>query len=191
MSIGDTIDTVGDSLRSFLGGLTPRDRMLFGVMVAVVVLMLGWFAMGALRTQTKNLKSQLASAQQAQTQVNMLMAEYADISGEAVGLEARLEAGKGFSPASWLEKLAADLGITANLKSIKETGTEQRDFYQAQKVDVLIDNIDLRQLVKLLHKIQEAPQALRLGSLRVKTNPKTRSELDVRFELAVLKPVEG
>ena len=48
MSIGDTIDSVGDNLRNFLGGLTPRDRMLLGVMAAAVLLAVGWLITGAM-----------------------------------------------------------------------------------------------------------------------------------------------
>ena len=54
-----------------------------------------------------------------------------------------------------------------------------------------MDNVDLKQLVKVLHKLQSAPQALRLTNLRVKTDSKSREQLDVRFELSVLKPLGG
>ncbi|MCO4771704.1 MAG: hypothetical protein KDA24_16850 [Deltaproteobacteria bacterium] len=191
MSIGDTIDTVGDNVRNFLGGLTQRDRMLLGVMVTAVALAIGWFILGAMSQQTKGLKTELASASQAQQQVNALMGRYSDIAGEVTGLDTRLAAGEGFSPASWLEQLGNELGMSEGIKSIQERGVEEREYYRAQKVEVVLDNVDLRQLVKLLHKLQEAPQALRITNLRVKTDSKSREQLDIRFELAVLKPLGG
>ena len=190
MSLRDSIDSVGDSARSFLGGLTPRDRLLLGVMVSVVALLISWFALGAMERSRKNLKSQLASASQAQAQVNLLMARYTEVAGEVAGLDARLAQGKGFSPASWLEQTGNTMAIPDKIKSIKERGLERNDYYQAQKVEVVLDNIDLNKLVELLHTIQDAPQAMRLRDIRVKTDHKARENLDIRMEVAVLKPLE-
>ena len=191
MSIGDTLDSVGDNVRNFLGGLTPRDRALLGVMAGVVLLVMGWFVVGALNAQTKGLRSQLSSASTAQTQVNALMARYSEIAGEVTGLDTRLAAGEGFSPEVWLEALGKEMSIDENIKTILPRGTEEREYYRAEKVEVIVNDVDLRQLVKLLHKLQEAPQALRLTDLRVKTDNKAREKLDLRFELAVLKPLGG
>lgn len=191
MSIGDSIDSVGDNIRNLLHGMTPRDRMLVAVMTTAIVLAVGWFVMGAMNKQTRGLKSQLASASQAQAQVNALMGRYSEIAGEVTGLDTRLAAGEGFSPASWLEKIGNELAISENIKSIQERGVEEREYYRAQKVEVVVNDMDLRQLVKVLHKLQGAPQALRLTNLRVKTDSKSREKLDVRFELAVLKPLGG
>jgi len=191
MSIGDSIDSLGDTIRNFLGGLTPRDRILLGVMGLAVLLVLGWFVTGAMNSQTKGLRAQLASASTAQQQVNVLMARYAELGGEVTALDERVAAGAGFSPASWLEQLGNELALTENIKSIQERGVEEREFYRAQKVEVVVDDMDLRQLVKILHKMQGAPQALRITNLRVKTDNKSREKLDVRFELAVLKPLGG
>jgi len=191
MSISDSIDSFGDTIRNFLGGLTPRDRALLGVMVGALGLAVAWLVMGAMNKQTKGLRSQLASASQAQQQVNALMGAYSEVAGEVTGLDTRLAAGEGFSPSSWLEKVGNELEVTALIKSIQERGVEEREFYRAQKVEVLIDDMDLKQLVKLMHKMQEAPQAIRVTNLRVKTDNKSREKLDVRFELAVLKPLEG
>jgi type II secretory pathway component PulM len=191
MSIGDTIDSVGDGLRGFLGGLTPRDRVLLGVMATALGLVLAWFAVGAMNAQTKGLQSQLASASAAQGQVNALMGRYSEIAGEVAGLDTRLAAGEGFSPEVWLEQLGKEMSIDENMKSILPRGVEEGEYYRAEKVEATVDDLDLRQLVKLLHKLQEAPQALRLTDIRVKTDSKGRDKLDVRFELAVLKPLGG
>ena len=190
MSFRDSIDGLGDTARNFLSGLTPRDRMLLGVMVLALSLAIGWFVVGAMEKQRKGLKSQLASAQTAQAQVNLLMSRYTEIAGDVAGLDARLEQGKGFSPASWLEQTGNTMKITEKIKSIQERGTEKNDYYQAQKVEIVIDDIDLPTLVDFLHTIQDAPQAMRLRDVRVKTDRKSRENLDIRMELAVLKPLE-
>ena len=100
------------------------------------------------------------------------------------------EQGKGFSPASWLEQSGNTMGISESIKSIQERGVERHDYYQAQKVELVLDDIDLVKLVELLHTLQEAPQAMRINDVRVKTDRKVRSNLDIRMEIAVLKPLD-
>jgi type II secretory pathway component PulM len=190
MSLRDSIDSIGDSARSFLAGLTARDRTLLGVMVLAITLAVGWFVVGSMEKSRKNLKSQVASGAQAQAQVNLLMARYAELAGDVAGLDARLEQGKGFSPASWLEQSGNTMGISESIKSIQERGVERHDYYQAQKVELVLDDIDLVKLVELLHTLQEAPQAMRINDVRVKTDRKVRSNLDIRMEIAVLKPLD-
>ncbi len=190
MSLRDSIDSIGDSARSFLSGLTARDRTLLGVMILSITLAVGWFVVGSMEKSRKNLKAQVASGAQAQAQVNLLMARYAELAGDVAGLDARLAQGKGFSPASWLEQSGNTMGIAEQIKSIQERGVERSDYYQAQKVEMVLDNIDLVKLVELLHTLQEAPQAMRINDVRVKTDRKERSHLDIRMEIAVLKPLD-
>ncbi len=190
MSFRDSIDSFGDTARNFLSGLTARDRTLLGVMVLAISLAVGWFVVGSMEKSRANLRSQLASAAQAQGQVDLLMARYTELSGDVAGLDARLAQGKGFSPASWLEQTGTTMEINDKIKSIQERGVERRGFFQAQKVEIVIDDINLIKLVDLLHTLQEAPQAVRISDVRVKTDRKSAESLDVRMEIAVLKPLD-
>ena len=190
MSLRDSIDSVGDTARSFLSGLTARDRTLLGVMVLAISLAVGWFVVGSMEKSRKSLKSQVTSAAQAQSQVNLLLARYSELSGDVAGLDARLAQGKGFSPASWLEQTGKTMEINEQIKSIQERGVERKDYYQAQKVEIVLDDLNLVKLVELLHALQEAPQAMRINDVRVKKDRKVVENLDIRMEIAVLKPLD-
>ena len=56
------------------------------------------------------------------------------------------------------------------------------------RIDVLVDDVDLKKAVDLLYRVETAPQAIRIRDMRLKTNRKDRTQLDLRMELAFLKP---
>jgi len=147
MNPSDSINNVSERVRDLLGGLTPRDRrtLLFGI---TVVLLVGtWFAVGGMQKSTRQLNHNLAAAQDAQKQVEGMLADYQSRVGSADALEARLQAGKDFTPLTWLEKVGNDMGISANIRSMTERGVVETDYYRAQKINILVDNINLRQPV--------------------------------------------
>ena len=191
MSLPATLDTVAERVRGILGGLTPRDRrvLLFGI--SVVILVVAWFALGSMNKSTRQLTQNLAAAKTAQTQVEQMLSDFRSRVGDAEALQSRLEAGRDFTPLTWLEKVGNEMGISANIRSMTERGVVETDFYRAQKINILVDNINLRQTVDLLHRLESAPQAVRFDEVRLKTDRKEKQLLDVRIDLLVLGPLEG
>ena len=191
MSLRTTVDTIAQRVLGLLGGLTPRDRrvLLFGV--SVVLLVTAWFLVGSLNKSTRQLTQNLAAAKNAQTQVEQMLSEFRSRVGDADALEARLVAGKDFTPLTWMEKVGNEMGVSANIRSMTERGVIETDFYRAQKINILVDNINLRQTVDLLHRLESAPQAVRFDEVRLKTDRKEKQLIDVRIELSVLGPLEG
>jgi hypothetical protein len=120
-----------------------------------------------------------------------MLADYQSRVGNADALEARLQAGKDFTPLTWLEKVGNEMGISANIRSMTERGVVETDYYRAQKINILVDNINLQQTVDLLHRLESAPQAVRFDEVRLKTDRKEKSLLDVRIDISVLGPLEG
>ena len=49
-------------------------------------------------------------------------------------------------------------------------------------IDVTVNDIDLKKAVELMFKIEKAPQAVRVNDMRIKTDRKDRSQLDLRLE---------
>jgi len=191
MSASDSINNISERVRSLLGGLTPRDRrtLLFGI--TVVLLVGAWFAVGSMQKSTRQLNRNLTAAQNAQKEVDGMLADYRSRVGNADALEARLQAGKDFTPLTWLEKIGNEMGVSANIRSMTERGVVETDYYRAQKINILVDNINLQQTVDLLHRLESAPQAVRFEEVRLKTDRKEKALLDVRIDLLVLGPLEG
>lgn len=191
MSLRDTIDTVSDRIRAGIAGMAPRERVLVAITAVVVLCTLGYFVQRGMSASLEQVETNIKLTQQAQIQVDELMATYADLSGTYEKLDARLEAGRGFAPLTWIETVGNEMGIQSNIRSVSERGQEETEYYRAQNIDVVVDDLDLKQAVDLLYRFETAPQAVRVKDLRIKADRKNRSQLDIRIELSFLQPTEA
>lgn len=188
MSLRDGIDSLSDRIQAVVSGMAPRERVLVAFAALVVFCTLGYFANRAMTASENQLKANINRTMQAQAQVDDLLRSYSELAGRAETLDARLESGRDFAPLTWIESVGNDMGIQSNIRSVNERGTETTDYYVAQTIDVLVDDIDLKKAVDLLYRVETAPQAIRIRDMRLKTNRKDRTQLDLRMELAFLKP---
>lgn len=191
MSLRDGVASFFDSARAWFLGLPERDRALLLLLVAVFSGGGLWAAHGAMAKARKQATARLSAASYAQAQVDALLVEYNELAGKAEALDARLAAGAGFTPLSWLEDVGRQMNISDNLKSLQERGSESTDWYKANKIQVSLDDIDLRQTVDFLYRLEQAPQAIRVQELSVRAERNDRTKLDVKADLAVLVPPEG
>ena len=188
MSLRDGMDSLSDRIQAVLGRMAPRERVLVAVAAVVVCCTLGYFANRAMSSAESQVKANINRTMQAQAQVDDLLRTYSELSGRAETLDARLESGRDFAPLTWIESVGNEMGIQSNLRSVNERGTETTDYYVAQTIEVLVDDVDLKKAVDLLYRVETAPQAIRINDMRLKANRKDRSLLDLRMELAFLKP---
>ena len=190
MSLLDSIDSAGDRSRELVQRMTPRDRGLAALMGGVLFLLLAFFALSAMSSAKAKARLAISDTAKAQAQVNVLLSDFSELNEEIGQLEARLAAGATFSPATWLETTGNELGISANIKGINEKGVGETDYYRAQRLDLIIDALDLAKTVEFIHRIENAEPAIRIDELRVKADLKNRQELDLLMTISVLKPLE-
>jgi type II secretory pathway component PulM len=191
MSALDSIEVAYDRAKNVMEGLTPRDRALLAFLTIVFLAVGVYFAHGSMAAARKRAVGQLAATQYAQAQVDSLLSEYNALAGNVEALDARLEAGRGFAPLTWLEQVGKEMEIESNIRSIQERGVDETDYYRAQKIDIVVDDVDLKKTVELLHRLESAAQAVRVVDCRVKTERKDRTLLDLRLQVAVLKPLDA
>ena len=129
MNLPNSVNNIAERIRALLSGLTPRDRgtLLFGI--TVVLLVGAWFAVNSMQKSTRQLNRNLEAAQTAQKEVEGLLGEFQSRGGDADKLEAKLQAGKDFTPLTWLEKVGNEMGISANIRSMTERGVIETDYY--------------------------------------------------------------
>lgn len=191
MSIRDGIDVFGDRVRSAVDGMAPRERLLVAIAVLAVFGVAAFFVQGAMEESSKRLKRQITATSTAQGQVDQLMSQYRDLVGTVDALDTRLAAGADFQPLTWIESVGNEMGISEKIRSVNERGTETTDYFIAKKIDIRIDDVDLRQVTDLIYRLESAPQAVRIDECRVKTDRNNRSNLDVTMQIAVLQPAGG
>jgi hypothetical protein len=191
MSLRDGIDVVGDRARSLVVNMAPRERLLVGITALVVFAFVAYFAVGAMNSSTDKVKRQLTATGTAQAQVDSMLSQYIVLAGTVESLDSKLAAGQDFAPLTWIETIGNEMGITEKIRSVNERGTEETDYYIAQKFDLRVDDIDLRQVTDLVFRLESAPQAIWVNECRVKTDRKNRAQLDVNMEISILKPIEG
>jgi len=188
MSLRDSIDSLSDRAQGIFSSMAPRERVLVAITAAVVCCTMGYFAQRAMSSSVDQLNANISRTVQAQARVDELLQSYSELAAEAQSLDARLEAGRNFAPLTWLEELGNAMGIADNIKSVNERGNETTDYYVAQTIDVRVDDIDLKVVVDLLYRLETSTQTVRVSDLRLKTDRKDRSQLDIRMELAFLRP---
>lgn len=188
MSLRDSIDSLSDRAQGIISGMAPRERVLVAITAAVVCCTMGYFAQRAMSSSVDQLKANISRTVQAQAQVDDLLRSYNELAAEAQSLDAGLEAGRNFAPLTWLEEVGNEMGIADNIKSVNERGNETTDYYVAQTIDMRVDDIDLKIAVDLLYRMETSTQTVRVNDLRLKTDRKDRSQLDLRMELAFLRP---
>ena len=189
MSLADTLDSWGDRLRGLVSGLAPRERVLVAITAVVMLSFAGFFANKAMDASTKRLKNNINQTSLAQGQIDTMLTRHSELQMTAEALDSRLEAGRGFAPLTWIEEVGNEMNIPGNIRSVNERGQEQTDYYSAQTIDMVVDDVDLRQTIDLLYRFETAPQAIRINDLKIKADRKNRAQLDLRIELAVLSPL--
>ena len=190
MSVRDSIDSFGDRVQGLLVSLTPRDRALLLFMVVLILGGIGWAVQGSLAEQEKRLQTQLSASTVSQLQVDQLLQQYNAAMGKADALDARLAAGRDFTPLTWLEALGNEMGIAANIKSITERGIDVTDYYRAQKIDINVHDLTLDQTVQFMHKLEEAAQAIWVNEATLNADRKDRNLIRLRLQISVLQPLE-
>ena len=189
MSLQDTLDTLADKVRNTWTAITPRERGALALMILAVLVVAGYFAVGAMNKTVTQVRRNLTSTEQAQENVEKLMQQYRVLAASAESLDVSLEAGRDFTPLTWLESVDNEMGISGNIRSMTERSVEETDYYRSQTIDIVVDDINLRQVVDFLYRLQSTAQVIRMNEVRVKTDRKNRELLDLRMELGVLKPL--
>jgi type II secretory pathway component PulM len=177
-----------DRLRAALEGLNPRERIAVGVAGGVLGLVLVWFGLIAptldwvdsVHLRAKNAEQELLLMQR-------LRREYDEVNGRLGSVEERIRRGPKGNIFTTLEALAAQSAVKVD--SMEPQVAPPSDRYQETKVQVVLKEVTLAQLVSYLHKVESAPQLLSVKSLRVRTRSDKPELLDVTFSVSSFEAI--
>lgn len=173
-----------ERLAAFVSGLAPRERLLLGAAVTCLLLSVAWLGVampvlgaigrGATRAETAERELEMALR---------LRADLAGIQGRLASVERRVREGPKGNLFTTLEQLAAQSAV--KVESMEPQAAPPQEPFRETKVQVVLKQVTLAQLVNFLHKIESAPQLLSVKSLRVRTRTEKKEDLlDVTFTVS-------
>jgi len=179
-----------ERLAGFLAGLEARERVLLFAGVSVAVLLLLWLAVWEpLVGQLDGLDRNIAAAQRDQAEIARLKGRYEELQSQVQDLERRAGGTEGgASLFAQLESVTVPIIGRDRIASMSPQTRSVGDRFEEESVDMRIDGVPVRELVKLLHEIEDGSPSMDVSRATFKRQYKDQSQLDVSLVVARLKP---
>jgi type II secretory pathway component PulM len=173
-----------------IGNLSPRDRTLLGVMIAVaLIFVLGggfWYGQGTLA----DLRSRIADKESKLTLLKSMKMDQDAAAEQIRAIEDKLRQSAGQDLPSFVERAAQKVGIAANLQ-VREKGVTVDGNLEEKSFQVEVNRINLQQLNDFLHEVETGGYPLQVRGSKVRaTAANGQKVLNVTLDVAAFKLVE-
>jgi type II secretory pathway component PulM len=192
MPIADgLVGPIRTRFNELVGNMSPRDRRLFAGLVVTVllgaVLTAGWLARGYLA----DLRSRVEDREQTLALINGLAGDYSNASDDIARIEEELRKNAGQDLSAFMEKSAQKVGISDNLKGVRERSVRTEGNLEEKSFNVDLDKVALAQVTSFLYEVETAGYPLRVRSIRVKASGAAGARLlTVAMEVSAFRLVE-
>jgi len=166
--------------------LNPRERVIVGGGLVVVVGLIFWFALiTPYMNATKRLDRRISAHHHNLVRVEKMSTQIDELRHQIANIDRRQ---KGKRPLfSLVENLTEQTGVREQLLSMRPQPATTQGKYRQQLVEIRLERLSLAQLVKLLHAIEYRSGGVQVKSLRVKPRFEDHSALDVHMVLMSLE----
>ena len=108
-----------------------------------------------------------------------LEAEWDRFNKERVEVEKKLKGrGKKFTLLTFLEGITRDVGINKSIQYMKPLSlSEEAGPFKTEGIEMKLDNIDIKQLVNFLHKIEYSGKLLNIKRIKILRSAKGKTSL--------------
>ncbi len=174
----------------FLDKRTPRERQMLALMaVAVGLWLLYWLVQGLILAPMEGAKRTIAAREVALRQMRILQSDYRRVQGQVSLLESQIRSGQQGNVLSMLEEMANEVQIKDKITSMDPRSTPPNDVYRESVIEVRLQQVNLKQLVDYLFKIENSGSFLKIKRLRLKTRSDDPGHLDVTFRVSSFEPI--
>ena len=184
MNAQDRFNSIALRVQDSLSGLSPRDRKLLVLLVAL-------FAFSALtgvgylmRSSMKNLESMVEYREETLLQARVMATEYQANVETANLILSKLEEHRGANLSAYLEKTAQSVGISDRLDSVKETSTSQNGDLEEKIYAAQLSKLSLEDATNFIFEIENSGFPLVVRNARFKTR-KHSGEKKVKLMLDI------
>lgn len=196
MAIGRTAETLAQVRRAqtaaieFLDKRSPRERQMLALMaVAIGLWLLYWLLQGLILAPMEEAKRTISAREVALRQMWILQADYRRVQGQVSLLETQIRSGQQGNVLSMLEEMASEVQIKDKIASMDPRSTPPNDLYRESVIEVRLQQVNLKQLVDYLFKIENSGSLLKIKRLRLKTRSDDPGYLDVSFRVSSFEPM--
>jgi len=166
--------------------LNPRERWIVGGGLAVLVLVLVWFALLSPYLEAlSGLDRRIAAHQRNLEKIQQMQGQIFQLREQLASVGTRSEKKRPLF--SQVENLTVQTGIRDQLLSMRPQPTTTQGGYRQQLVEIRLEKLTLAQLVKLIYAVEYRSGGVQVKSLRVKPRFEDRSSLDVNMVLMSLE----
>lgn len=174
----------------FLDKRTPRERQMLALMaIAVGLWLLYWLVQGLILAPMEGAKRTIAAREVALRQMRILQSDYRRVQGQVSLLESQIRSGQQGNVLSMLEEMANEVQIKDKITSMDPRSTPPNDVYRESVIEVRLQQVNLKQLVDYLFKIENSGSFLKIKRLRLKTRSDDPGYLDVTFRVSSFEPI--
>lgn len=178
-------------LLSFQQRLSTRERrLLWAALAAVVVIGFYLFVLDPLQQRQDLMARQIGVKERELTQVQQLRSEYLDLRRQLEALQEVLDrADVKFSLFPYIESTVSQVVGRERITSMNPQNKEVSEGYREDSVELKLREVQLQQLVDMLHRIEKGPHPLRVTRLQVKKRLRDEHKFDVTATVSMLKAV--
>ncbi len=174
----------------FIDQRTLRERQMLAAMaVAFGLWLLYWVVAGMLLNPLHDSRKLIAVRESALREMLILRSDYQRIQFQVAALEKMIRRGPHGNVLSRLETMANQAQIKDKITSMDPKNAPPNDLYREYVIEVRLANVNLKQLVDYLYRIESSGQLLKIKRLRIKVRSDNAKYLDVNFRVSSFEPL--
>ena len=177
-------------LEAVLSGMKPRDRMLFGAVVGVIVLLLVMAVGFGMRSSLNGLRGDLEAEKNRLTQVEAMARQYAQDAQRVEELEESLNEHRGKDLSAFLEQAASKAQAADSLKTVTPTATTTVGGLEQKNYTASLKKVTLEQALEFLYEAEASGYPLKIESASIKVERGASKLLSLNLEIATFALIE-
>lgn len=132
-------------------------------------------------------KNELNSLKQQQKEMQLLKGEFLSVKAIVDSAESKKSMSKVQGIVQAVDEVALSLGMKAKVKSVKASGGRDIRYAIEEDADVQVERATMNEMVNLLYKIENAPMALSLKRINIRTAFEDPTLLNISMTLSLIR----
>ncbi len=160
------------------------DRRVFAAAAIAVIVCLCLLLAGTVRS----LRTENATLRSKQKDLTLLADETQKLKLKIAATESRKSLSKVDGVVLAVDEVVKSLGVGQKVKSVKPTGTRDRQYAVEEEAEVQFEKLSMNEVVNILYRLENAPMILSIKKATLKPSFDSPSLLNVSCTISLIKP---